>query len=56
MHQLKLGDFQIGRIAELEFPAFPAGEFLPAATGEIIAEVPVQVRAHDVGDLLGLDP
>ncbi|MGE0699119.1 MAG: MBL fold metallo-hydrolase [Hyphomicrobiaceae bacterium] len=38
MHQLKLGDYQVGRIAELEFPAFPAKEFLPAATDEIIAE------------------
>ncbi|MDX2156508.1 MAG: MBL fold metallo-hydrolase, partial [Hyphomicrobiaceae bacterium] len=38
MHQLKLGDYEVGRIAELEFPAFPAREFLPAATGEIVAE------------------
>lgn len=38
MHGLKIGDYQVGRIAELEFPAFPATEFLPAATSEIVAE------------------
>ena len=38
MNQLKLGDYSVGRIAELEFPAFPAREFLPAATDEIVAE------------------
>jgi glyoxylase-like metal-dependent hydrolase (beta-lactamase superfamily II) len=38
MHALKLGDYQVGRVAELEFPAFAAREFLPAATEEMVAE------------------
>ncbi len=38
MHQVKIGDFRVGRIAEIEFPAFPAREFLPAATEEMVAE------------------
>ena len=38
MQQFKLGDYSVGRIAELEFPAFPAREFLPAATEEMVAE------------------
>ena len=38
MTPLTVGDFQIGRIAELEFPAFPATEFLPAATPEMVAQ------------------
>jgi glyoxylase-like metal-dependent hydrolase (beta-lactamase superfamily II) len=36
--QFRIGDYSVGRIAELQFPAFPAGEFLPAATPEIVAE------------------
>ena len=50
MRQFKLGDYQIGRIAELEFPAFPAGEFLPAATGEIIAEARRQLPGRITPD------
>jgi glyoxylase-like metal-dependent hydrolase (beta-lactamase superfamily II) len=38
MHQLKLGDYHVGRIPEIEFPAFPAREFLPASTDEMVAE------------------
>jgi glyoxylase-like metal-dependent hydrolase (beta-lactamase superfamily II) len=38
MPQLKIGDYSVGRIAELEFPAFPAREFLPAATEEMVTE------------------
>jgi len=38
MHEFKLGDYSVGRVAELEFPAFPAKEFLPAATDEIVAD------------------
>jgi glyoxylase-like metal-dependent hydrolase (beta-lactamase superfamily II) len=38
MHHLKLGDYEVGRVAELEFPAFVAREFLPAATEEMVAE------------------
>lgn len=38
MPGLKLGDYTVGRITELEFPAFPVQEFLPAATNEQVAE------------------
>jgi len=38
MHGLTIGDFAIGRVTELEFPAFPATVFLPAATDEMVAE------------------
>ncbi|MEZ5816520.1 MAG: MBL fold metallo-hydrolase [Hyphomicrobiaceae bacterium] len=38
MHQFDLGQYTVGRVAELQFPAFPAKEFLPAATDEIIAD------------------
>ena len=38
MHGLKIGDWTVGRITELEFPAFPAQEFLPAATADMVAE------------------
>lgn len=34
----KIGAYEVGRIAELEFPAFPASEFLPQSTPEIVAE------------------
>ena len=50
MYQLKLGDYQIGRIAELEFPAFPAREFLPAATEEIVAEARRQLPGRITPD------
>jgi len=32
MRPLTIGDHTIGRVAELEMPAFAAGEFFPAAT------------------------
>jgi len=38
MRPLTIGDFTIGRVAELEFPAFPATEFLPAATPGMVEE------------------
>lgn len=38
MHGLSIGDWTVGRIAELEFPAFAAREFLPAATEDMVAE------------------
>lgn len=38
MHGLRIGDWTVGRIAELEFPAFQAQEFLPGATSDMIAE------------------
>ena len=38
MHTLKIGAYTIGRVAELQFPAFPAREFLPASTDEMVAE------------------
>lgn len=36
--RLTLGDYEVGRFAEVQFPAFPAREFLPAATEEMVAE------------------
>lgn len=38
MHRIKLGDYTVGRVTEFQFPAFPAREFLPAATDEMVAE------------------
>ena len=38
MHTLAIGDYSVGRVAELEFPAFPATEFFPAATREMVEE------------------
>ena len=38
MNRTKIGAFEVARITELEFPAFPAHEFLPQATPEIVAE------------------
>ena len=32
MQSVAIGSFTIGRVPELEFPAFPALEFFPAAT------------------------
>ena len=51
MTSLRIGDWRVGRIAELEFPAFPAREFLPAATEEIVAEARRQLpgRITDTG-------
>ena len=37
MHSLTIGEYAIGRITELEFPAFQATEFFPAATDEMVA-------------------
>ena len=48
MHGLKIGDYQVGRVAELEFPAFPAREFLPAATEEMKMKRP-RFRAMKLG-------
>jgi glyoxylase-like metal-dependent hydrolase (beta-lactamase superfamily II) len=36
MSTLALGAFTIGRVAEIELPAFPALEFLPAATPDML--------------------
>ncbi len=36
MSGLTIGAFSVGRVAELEFPAFPALEFFPAATPEMV--------------------
>ena len=33
----RIGDYAVGRVAELQFPAFPATEFLPAATADMVA-------------------
>ena len=38
MPSTRIGDFTVGRITEVEFPAFPAREFLPAATDDMVAE------------------
>ena len=38
MRTLAIGDFTIGRVAELEFPAFPALEFFPAASPGMLEE------------------
>jgi glyoxylase-like metal-dependent hydrolase (beta-lactamase superfamily II) len=38
MRPLTIGAYSIGRVAELEFPAFPALEFFPAATPAMIEE------------------
>ncbi len=36
MRPLTIGDFTIGRVAELEFPAFPVDDFFPAATPDMV--------------------
>lgn len=38
MRPMTIGDYSVGRIAELEFPAFSAAEFFPAATPDMLAE------------------
>lgn len=38
MRPFSIGDYTIGRVAELEFPAFPATEFLPDATPDMVEE------------------
>ena len=38
MHTLSIGAYTVGRVAELEFPAFPAQEFFPAATPAMVEE------------------
>jgi glyoxylase-like metal-dependent hydrolase (beta-lactamase superfamily II) len=38
MHPMKIGDYGIARVAELEFPAFAATEFFPAATPDMVEE------------------
>jgi len=38
MHSVKIGGYTVGRVAELEFPAFQASEFLPDATPDMVAE------------------
>jgi glyoxylase-like metal-dependent hydrolase (beta-lactamase superfamily II) len=38
MNRLTIGAFGIGRVAELEFPAFPTLEFFPAATAEMVEQ------------------
>ena len=50
MHQVKIGAYDVGRIAELQFPAFPAGEFLPQATPEIIAEAKAKLPGRITDD------
>ncbi|MGE0765590.1 MAG: MBL fold metallo-hydrolase [Hyphomicrobiaceae bacterium] len=50
MHAFKLGDYSIGRVAELEFPAFAAKEFLPAVTDEILAEARRQLPGRITDD------
>lgn len=49
MQPLKIGDFSIGRVAEIEFPAFPATEFFPTATAEMVKrasrELPGRITA-----------
>ena len=50
MHTLSIGDYSVGRIAELEFPAFPAREFLPDATEEQVAEARAKLPGRITGD------
>lgn len=38
MRPLTIGDYIVGRVAELEFPAFPVTEFLPAATPDMVEQ------------------
>ncbi len=38
MRPITIGDYSIGRVAELEFPAFAALEFFPAATPDMLEE------------------
>jgi glyoxylase-like metal-dependent hydrolase (beta-lactamase superfamily II) len=38
MRPITIGDYSIGRVAELEFPAFSALEFFPAATPDMVEE------------------
>ncbi len=54
MHTLAIGDYSVGRVAELEFPAFPATEFFPAATREMVEEARRKLpgRISDDGRIL----
>jgi glyoxylase-like metal-dependent hydrolase (beta-lactamase superfamily II) len=51
VHRFALGDFSIGRIAEVELPAFPVLEFLPAATPDMLEQarraMPARVSSDD---------
>ena len=38
MPPITIGDYAVGRVAELEFPAFSALEFFPAATPDMVQE------------------
>jgi glyoxylase-like metal-dependent hydrolase (beta-lactamase superfamily II) len=50
MRPLTIGDYTVGRAAELEFPAFPATEFLPAATPEMVEEARRALPGRISGD------
>ena len=50
MHGTRIGDWMVGRIAELEFPAFPAREFLPAATEDMVAEARAKLPGRITAD------
>jgi len=51
VHRFTLGDIRIGRVAEIELPAFPALEFLPAATPAMLEEarraMPARISADN---------
>jgi glyoxylase-like metal-dependent hydrolase (beta-lactamase superfamily II) len=51
MNSLRIGDYRVGRVTELQFPAFAAREFLPAATEDMVAEARRQLpgRISDDG-------
>jgi glyoxylase-like metal-dependent hydrolase (beta-lactamase superfamily II) len=50
MTKARIGAYDVGRIAELQFPAFPAHEFLPQATPEIIAEARAKLPGRIMDD------
>lgn len=54
MRPIAIGDYSIGRVAELEFPAFPALDFFPAATPDMLeaARRALPGRISDDGKLV----
>ena len=45
----RLGDMEIRRVMEMQFPFLPAGRFLPDATDDALAPLRTAVRAMGAG-------
>jgi glyoxylase-like metal-dependent hydrolase (beta-lactamase superfamily II) len=54
MGQTKIGSYSVGRVTELQFPAFPAREFFPALSEEMVVEARRELpgRITDDGHLV----